>query len=61
VEKKKKSKEQISRLEYMLRSVGFGDDGKPEIQLDVPISIRLKRNPVDDSGLFQIQNSKFIF
>ena len=46
---KPNQKEQISRIEYMLRAVSFGEDGKPEIQLDVPINIRLSRNPGEDS------------
>lgn len=47
-------KEQTARIEYMLRAVTFGEDGKPEIQLDVPINIRLTRNPVEDSEYIHI-------
>ena len=46
---KPNQKEQMSRIEYMLRAVSFGEDGKPEIQLDVPINIRLSRNLTEDS------------
>lgn len=47
-------KEQTARIEYMLRAVTFADDGKPEIQLDVPINVRLSRNPVEDSEYIHI-------
>jgi len=55
---KQQPREQGGRIEYMLRSVTFTEDGKPEIQLDVPLNIRLQKNPTDDSEYLHLPGSR---